>query len=160
LNGAIAKVTVGPGANLVYYDDEPTGPPQTGYVEVCKQAGDSFTTGTFTFAISDSAGLRDTERVAVGQCTGPIKFAVGNVDIAETLVAGSHVANITTIPVDRLGPNNATNGTATVVVPVSSTPSNETQVTFTNAADLATLKVCKVLTATSGDLAGKSFHFD
>jgi hypothetical protein len=159
VTGAVAKLTAGTGANIVYYDDEPVGPPQSGYVEVCKQAGDVFTTGTFAFTIGDSAGLKDTENVAVGQCTGPILVAAGNVDIAEAAVANSHVSNIVVSPSGRQGPTNLTNGTVTVTVPVSATPSGETQVTYINAADLATLKVCKVLTASSGDLAGTRFHF-
>ena len=44
--GGVVKVTAGAGANIVYFDNEPVGPPQTGYLEVCKDAGDQFISAT------------------------------------------------------------------------------------------------------------------
>ena len=157
----VAQVTAGSGANILFYDNEPVGPPQTGYVEVCKDNLDGLVNGSFTFTIKDSAGNKITEVVPVGQCTGPLLVQAGNVDITETAVANTYVSNIFTIPSTNLGPNNPTNGTATVVVvpaPLGQT-NTETQVHFVNAAQLATLKVCKVLTSTSGALAGTTFNF-
>ena len=58
---------------------------------------------------------------------------------------------------NALGPSNLSNGTAIVVVPVSSSPSGEVQVHFVNEALEAQLKVCIVLTDPS--LAGTPFEF-
>jgi hypothetical protein len=52
---------------------------------------------------------------------------------------------------------NLVNGTAVVVVPVST--AGEVQVGFTNVTVVTTLKVCKYLTASSGALAGQTFTF-
>jgi YVTN family beta-propeller protein len=161
--GGLVKVTAATGANVVVFENEPVGPPQTGYVEVCKDAGDDYISRSdpFTFTITDKTGVADTEHVFAGQCTGPIKVAAGNVGIAETPTDGTFVKSITAFPnPNALGPTNLTNGTTTVVVPVSSDPSGEVQVHFVNSTQTATLKVCKVLTASSGALAGKTFQFD
>jgi hypothetical protein len=162
-NGLV-RVTATTGANVVVFENEPVGPPQTGYIEICKDSdGDPYLSGSdsFEFTITDHAGLTDTEHVFVGQCSGPIKVAAGNVNVAETPTGGTSVKSITTLPnANALGPINLTNGTATVVVPVSSDPSGEVQVHYVNKTVTATLKVCKVLTSTSGALAGKTFGFD
>ena len=157
--GGTAKITIGSGVNIVYFDNEPLSPPQLGYIEVCKDAGDQFTTGTYTFTITDSAHATDTEQIPVGQCSGPIQVASGNVSVVETPTPNEYVQNIFTYPSTSLGPYNLTNGAATVVVPVSPTTDNEVQVHFVNAAQLATLKVCKVLTSSSAALAGATFNF-
>jgi hypothetical protein len=157
--GALAKVTIGPGANMIYFENEPLPPPQQGYVEVCKDAGDTYTTGSFTFTITDRTGFTDTEQVIVDQCTGPILVAAGNVSIAEAPTPNTKVTDISTQPAGMLGPYNLNNGTATVVVPVSTSPADETQVHFVNSAVTAPLKVCKVLTASSAALAGAKFSF-
>ena len=63
-----------------------------------------------------------------------------------------------TIPT-TLGPTNLTNGTATVVVPVSSDTSSEVQRALREQdAHRRTLKICKYLTASSGALAGQDVH--
>ena len=119
----LVKVTAGTGANVVVFEDEPVGPPQTGYVEVCKDAGDTFVGGSFQFTITDRTGLKDTENVLVGQCSGPIKVAAGNVNVAEAQNGNTFVSSVTTAPdPNALGPTNLTNGTATVVVPVKLRP--------------------------------------
>ena len=38
----LVKVTAATGANIVTFENEPVGPPQTGYVEICKDGGDEF----------------------------------------------------------------------------------------------------------------------
>jgi hypothetical protein len=159
----LVRVTAATGANVVVFENEPVGPPQTGYVEICKDAADAYisTSVPFTFTISDRTGFSDTENVLAGQCSGPIKVAAGNVNVAETPTDGTVVSAITSLPnPNALGPTNLTNGTTTVVVPVSSDPSGEVQVHYVNKTLTATLKVCKVLTSTSGALAGKTFQFD
>jgi hypothetical protein len=159
---SVAKVTVGTGANVVIFENESLPPPQNGYVEVCKDYGDQYVeamTTPFTFTIKDSTGFTDTEHVPVDQCTGPIQVAAGNVSITETPTPNLQVTAISSVPGSQLGPINLANGTATVVVPVSTDTTNEVQVHFVNSAITASLKVCKYLTASSGMLAGMTFNF-
>jgi hypothetical protein len=159
----LVKVTATTGANVVVFEDEPLGPPQTGYIEVCKDAGDEYVahaTDPFTFTITDKTGFQDTENVLVGQCSGPIKVAAGNVTVAETQNGNTFVSDISTVPdPNALGPTNKVNGTATVVVPVAADSTGEVQVHFVNKTVTAQLKICKYLTAGSDSLAGQSFTF-
>ena len=162
--GGVVNVVTGVGANVVYYEDEPVGPPQTGYLEICKDAGDAFisTTVPFNFTITDHAGFTTSVPVLAGQCSGPIQVAAGNVSVVEAPTAGTQVTSITLGPLNNggtLGPTNINNGTATVVVPVSSDTSVEAQVLYTNSTLLTTIKVCKYLAAGSDALAGKTFTF-
>ena len=124
------------GANIVTFENEPVGPPQTGYVEVCKDAGDDYvndTTTPFQFTITDKTNVAIPVSVLVNQCSGPIKVAAGNVSIAETPTATTFVSSIFAAPdPNALGPTNLTNGTTTAVVPVSSDSSGEVQVHFVN----------------------------
>jgi hypothetical protein len=160
--GGVASVTVGPGANVITYDNEPVGPAQNGFVEICKDAGDQFISLTtpVNFSVTDKTGAVVNPSVIPGQCSGPIQVAAGNVDIAETIPNGQAVTSISAIPQSALGPNNKVNGTATVVVPVSSTSTNEVQVHFQNSTVTSQLKICKVLSSSSGDLANQTFTFD
>ena len=159
----LVKVTAAAGANIVTFENEPVGPPQTGYIEVCKDAGDDYvahTTTPFTFTITDRTNVAVTVNVLAGQCSGPIQVAAGNVNVAETQDGTTFVSSIWTAPdPSTLGPTNLSNGTATVVVPVSADTSGEVQVHFENTTVTATLKVCKVLTAGSDALAGQPFSF-
>ena len=146
------------------YENEPVGPPQTGYVEVCKDAGDDYveyTTTPFQFTVTDKTNVAIPVSVLVNQCSGPIKVAAGNVAIAETPTDGTYVSSIFAAPdPNALGPTNLTNGTTTAVVPVSSDSSGEVQVHFVNSTVTATLKVCKYLTPGSDALAGQQFTFE
>jgi len=161
--GGTANITVGPGANIIYYDNEPVGPAQNGFVEVCKDLfqSDPFISRTtaVNFTVTDRTGTVTNIGVLPTQCSGPIQVAAGNVDIVETVPDGQQVGSISTVPAGALGPFNRANGTATVVVPVSQTSTGEVQVHFANQTITSTLKVCKVLTATSGGLANKGFTF-
>ena len=56
----LVKVTAATGANIVTFENEPVGPPQTGYVEVCKDAGDEYvadTTTPFQFTVTDKTNV-------------------------------------------------------------------------------------------------------
>ena len=82
---------------------------------------------------SPTAPASPTPRtILAGQCSGPIKVAAGNVNVAETPGGNTFVSSIWTIPSNALGPNNPTNGTATVVVPVSSRHLGEVQLHVEN----------------------------
>jgi hypothetical protein len=160
-NGGVVKITVGAGANIVWFDNEPVGPPQNGLLEVCKDAGDGFVPSNkaVAFTITDSTGASDTENVLPGQCSGAVTVAAGNVNVAEAIPDGEYVSDIFLgqNSAGQLGPVNLNNGTAVVVVPVAS--AGDTQVHFKNSTFLTTLKVCKYLTASSGGLDGTRFNF-
>lgn len=158
-----AKVTVGIGVNTITFEDEPLSPPQTGYVEICKGAGDEFISSTtpFAFTVTDRTNVSQTEQVFAGQCSGPISVLAGNVGIAETPTPNTQVSGISTLPDPAaLGATNLANGTATVVVPVSASTSGEVMVTYVNSTITEPLKVCKFLAAGSTMLAGQTFTFN
>src|SRR3954452_16004380 len=159
----LAKATAAAGANVFYFEDEPIGPPQTGYLEICKDHGDVFVlhmTDPFVFTVTDKTNVPFQVSVNVDQCSGPIKVAAGNVTVEETQGTQTKVTKISTFPdANALGANNLTNGTATVVVPVSDTSTGEVQLHFENSTLAATVKICKYLTTGSDALSGKTFTF-
>ena len=162
VNGVV-KVTVGAGANIVWFDNEPVGPPQTGYLEVCKDAGDRVHLGVGSVHVHDHRqrrlhGCRAHPRRPV---LGPDQGRRGQRQRGRGSRATTRiVSGIWTIPANALGPNNLTNGTVTVVVPVSGDSTGEVQLHVENSTLTATLKVCKYLTASSAALAGQTFNFD
>jgi hypothetical protein len=157
-NGTVTA-TVGSGTTIVTYTNALDLPVQTGFVEVCKIAGDQFVTGPFTFTIT-APSFTDTESVQTGQCSPPVEVPAGNVNIAEAARAPYQVAGFATEPDGRLVTSNIVNRTATVTVPVSATPQNETRVNVTNTTLLGQVKVCKTLAANATALAGSTFTFD
>ena len=168
-NGVV-KVTTGVGVNIVTFENEPVGPPQTGFVEICKDAADDFVSGTFHFELSDQNGQNldanpggtpaTGEDILVGQCSGPIKVPAGPVIVTELPNPNTQVAQIWAADPSTLGLTNLINGSATVVVPVSTDGSNEVLVHFVNKTLTSQLKICKLLPAGSEALAGKTFTFD
>ena len=78
-------MTPGPGLNLVYFDNEPFTLAQTGYIEVCNDAGDQFVSAStgFQFTITDHAGVVDETTLMAGQCSGPLQVAAGNAVVSE-----------------------------------------------------------------------------
>jgi hypothetical protein len=158
--GPVAKLTVGVGVNTITFEDEPVAPPQNGWLEICKAAGDPYVSGTFSFTVTDRIGVTTPVDVLVGQCSGPIQVPAGNVTVAEAPTPNVRVSDIEASPASDLGLTNLTNGTATIVVPVMADPTGEVLVSYTNSAITGTLKVCKVLTASSTVLAGSTFTFD
>jgi len=155
-------ITVKTNANVLTFDDEPIGPTQRGTLEICKSSGgDPFISGSYSFTVTDSTGAvipaTAPLTIPVGQCSGPIDVAAGNVNVAEVNPPDhTFVAGITVSGTGQLGPFNLANGTATVVVPVNP---GDTLVTFINNATTASLKVCKFLVPGSGVLAGTTFNF-
>jgi len=158
-----ATVLVGPGTTIVYFDDEPTPPSGTGYLEVCKNAlpywQDRDVSGPFDFTVTDAAGATHQLTVIAGQCSEPILVAAGVNEIVEAAKAGTTLTDVAALPWERLLTVNLINRSATVEVPVSDSPNDETQVHFRNEALRGQLKVCKALGAGSGDLVGKTFWF-
>lgn len=158
LTAGTSSVTVMPGHTVVTYNNAVNPIPQTGYIEVCKDASDSYVSGNFSFGIT-APGFTRTASVPVGECTPPIQIPAGNVNISETARSPYSLDRVSSIPSSALVSQNDTNGTAVVSVPVSSTTANETQVHFVNDTQMSQLKVCKALTANSSALAGQTFSF-
>jgi len=167
-NGSTATVKTTAGANVVLFEDEPVGPPQNGYVELCKDAYDDFVNGSYHFDVYQGAGVTTGTPVAsadvlVGQCTIPILVPAGPVTVVEAQNKSTQLYGVWTDPSGALGVVNLDNQTAVVVVPVAPSPldtSQEVQVHFINKTLTATLKVCKLLPAGSEALAGSTFKFD
>src|SRR3954465_12607153 len=157
-------VTVGTGATIVYYDDEPTPPSGTGFLEVCKNDlhywWDPDAAGTYTFTVTDAAPATYTLSVIAGQCSEPIQVAAGVNEIVETPKAGTDLTDVVAFPWDRLLTVNLINRDVTVEVPVSDSPNDETQVHFRNEAQRGQLKLCKALGAGSSALYGDQFELD
>ena len=156
-----AVVHVGAGTTILMYDNEPIPPSGTGFIEVCKNFGDPDpdVTGAFNFTVTDSAGVSYPVTANAGFCAPAIQVAAGIATVTEAAKAGSTLADITTNPSDRLLDANLINRTATVEVPASLSPNDETQVFFVNLANRGQLKVCKVLGPASGDLVDQVFPF-
>jgi hypothetical protein len=156
----VAKVKVGPGVNYVYFQDE-LPPPQTGYIEVCKDAADIFVSRTvpFNFTITDRTGFTYNESILAGQCTSALLVAAGPVTVTEEVTPPNVLAGVTAQPSSALGLVTLDNGTAIVNVPVSDSPAGEVVVHFLNTTQTATLKICKTLTATSSALDRQVFTF-
>lgn len=158
LGAGTSSVTIMPGHTVVTYNNAVNPIPQTGYVEVCKDASDSYVSGSFSFHIT-APGFTKTASVPVGECTPPIQIPAGNVNISEAARSPYSLDHVSAIPSSALVSQNDTNGTAVVSVPVSSSTANETQVHFVNDTQMSQLKVCKALTANSSALAGQTFTF-
>lgn len=153
-NGNVTA-TVGLGTTIVTYTDQVNPIPQTGFIEVCKAAGDRFVTGTFDFTVIAPGQTIPVRGIFVGQCSGPIQVNAGNVRVLETAQNPFTVSGFATFPGGRLVSENDINGEATVVVPVSASSTNETRVTVTNVTTQALVKVCKTLASNGAALAGR-----
>jgi len=172
-NGSV-RYTVGNGVNVLTFNNEPIGPAQTGLLEVCKAAGDALVDPKqvfdFTLTIGTSAPAPIPGGLIAGQCTSAITVPAGNVLVTEAQntqyqLDPLHPVTLGVNSAGALGTVNRQNGTAVVVVPVSTTPgngqgNNEVQVIFTNVTPTTQLKVCKFLPAGSEALRGTPFTFD
>src|SRR3984893_4805135 len=156
-NGNVTA-TVGAGTTIVTYTDQVNAIIQTGFVEVCKDAGDRFVNGWFDFTVT-GPGQSLPVSVMTGQCSGPLQVPAGNVTIAEANRAPFSVSGFTTIPTNRLVTQNDSNGTAVVTVPVGPS-STETIVHVTNVTSQGLVKVCKTLAPNAGALANTPFGFN
>ena len=129
-------------------------PPQTGFLEICKQqAGTGLRGDVFTF---HAAG--HTVMVPVGACSPSIKVRAGHVTVTEVSRAGSRLVAVSAIPASRLVSENLAARTAVVRV-VPGGVARETIVTFTNKMVLGSglLKICQV--AGSSVAVGTHFSF-
>ncbi len=153
---------IGAGVTVALYDDEPTPPAGTGWLEICKDAawGDYDVHGSFHFNVTDAAGTTYSQDVLVGQCSEPFQVAAGISEVTEGPSPGYDLVDVFTIPGDRLLTTNLINRTADVEVPAADSSNDETQVHFVNQTQRAQLKLCKALGPGSSDLIGQKFELD
>ena len=123
----------------------------TGFLEVCKEADGPAVTGDFTFEVAGH-----TVVVPVGACSGPVELPAGPVTIREVAVEGLTLTAVHALPAHRLLAQDLGAATARVTV-VAGDVSAQTAVTFTNRAEFAPLKVCKV--GGTGIAVGTEFDF-
>ncbi|MDE3203660.1 MAG: hypothetical protein KGQ66_05495 [Acidobacteriota bacterium] len=145
------------GVTVVTYDNIPTPPSTTGYIEVCKNAGDPYVDGhTFMFSVVGS-GANATVPVTAPGCSQQIAVpnagSNGSVTVTEQEYAPFAVQSITGAKVVSANPVNA----SAVVAVTAGDPSTESIVTFTNKTNDGLFKVCKI--AGPGIAAGAPYTF-
>lgn len=164
-NTASATVQISGPVTTLLVDDEPIPPPQSGYIEICKNADlvggrpDPFVTGPFTFTVSPSDGSSFDVTTLAGQCTQSFQIAAGLTRVTEQASPNISLVDSSVFPADRFVAENPTNRAIDVEVPVSSSANDETQVTLVNRHDRSQLKVCKALGPASDVLNGQTFTF-
>jgi len=159
--------TIGAGVTIALFDDEPTPPSGTGWLEICKDRAwldqwhqDWDVQGVFHFSVTDANGTTYTRDVLAGQCSEPFQVAAGISEVTEGPSPGFDLVDVFTAPEDRLLTTNLINRTADVEVPASGSQNDETQVHFVNKTQRGQLKVCKALGPGSADLIGQKFYFE
>lgn len=103
-----------------------TTPVPMGRLQICKEAEGPGVTGYFTFEFESRS-----RSVPVGACAGLIAVSAGTLTITESALAGFSVADIYTIPADRMISKNLNAGIATVRI-VEGTAVSQTIVIFRN----------------------------
>ena len=127
-----------------------------GYMQICKQADGAGVSGYFNFRFADQS-----RSVPVGTCSRLIfNLTPGTLTVTEDAQAGYEVADIYTIPADRLISKDLSGRSATVtIVPSNGDASTQTVVVFVNRRiELGQLKVCKI--AGTGVTKGTVFTFN
>ena len=130
-----------------------------------------FTVASDSLSPAGPTAVTSPISLLAGQCSTPVSLRAGTkVTVTESIVPGTKVASITTDGTSESvvpGSLSTLNRTVQVIVgtPTSlsstlSAPTNEAIVTFTNqAADLGTLKICKVAGTNPGPPIGSVFSF-
>jgi hypothetical protein len=116
--------------------------------------------GSFHFTVTDAALVTHELDVLAGQCSEPIQVAAGVNEVVEAARSDTVLTDVDASPEDRLLTVNLINRTATVEVPVSDSPNDETQVFFFNELLRGQLKLCKALGSGSADLVGQQFELE
>ena len=118
-----------------------------GRLQICKEADGPSVTGSFTFHFETRS-----RSVPVGACAGLIAVEAGRLTITETAQAGFSVADIYTIPADRLISKDLNRGVATVRI-VEGTAISQTIVIFRNRSTSTTSTATATPTATGSQTA-------
>jgi hypothetical protein len=133
--------------------------PSTGFLQICKIAGDGVAVGTnFTFSVAGTPVTVPAGPAPGGTCSPALVMPVGATVITETLPTGIALTSVSTLPSGLLLSSNLATATATVTV----TAAGQTIVTFLNtiipAASTGFLQICKA--AGAGVTTGTNFTFN
>jgi hypothetical protein len=154
-----ATVTIfGGGHTVVTFENARIPLPPTGFLQICKVAGAGVVTGTnFVFMVSGTPVTVPAGLAPGGACSAALVEPAGPVSIAETLLSGTVLTAVSTLPNGLLAASDLAAGTATVTVQNG----GQTIVTFVDTipGDPATgfLQICKV--AGAGIAVGTNFAF-
>jgi hypothetical protein len=128
----------------------------TGYIEVCKYAGDSDVEGNFPFTISSGGETVATVSVAAGSCSSDVAVPAGAVLVTEANEFPYAVTEVTSLPtISVSGITLGAGGSATFAVSANQAVS----ALFTDGTVLGYFKICKVLADDQGSLAGSKFNY-
>jgi hypothetical protein len=115
-----------------------------GRMQICKEAEDPGVTGYFTFKFETTR----SRQVPVGACAGLISVNAGTLTITEVAQVGYTVADIYTIPADRLISKDLSGGSAMIKI-VEGTAATQTIVIFRNRSVTTTATFTPTATETS-----------
>jgi len=158
LAAGTAIVAVNPGGQTIatFVNTIPP-PPTTGFLQICKIAGNGVTIGTnFTFNVAGTPVIVAAGPPSPASCSAALTLPAGQVLVAETLPTGTALTAVSTLPnAGLLVASNLAAGTATVTVIAGA----QTIATFTDAVAPTTgfLQICKV--AGTGIVEGSNFTF-
>jgi hypothetical protein len=133
--------------------------PTTGFLQICKVAGAGIVTGTnFVFMVAGTPVTVPAGPPPQGSCGAAFARAAGPVVVTETLLSGTVLAAVTSLPSGTLIGSNLAAGAANVVVQNG----GQTIVTFVDAIpggppSTGFLQICKV--AGAGIAVGTNFTF-
>ena len=148
LSAGAATVFVRNGGQTIvtFVDTIPGGPPDTGFLQICKVAGAGIVVGTnFTFTVAGTPVTVAAGPAPGGFCSAPLLETAGPVVILETVPSGTALTDVTTLPGGSLVSSNLAAGSATVTV----NGGGQTIATFLDAAvpvlpGTGFLQVCKI----------------
>jgi hypothetical protein len=115
-----------------------------GRMQICKEAEDPGVTGYFTFQFESTR----SRQVPVGACAGLVIVNAGSLTITEVAQAGYAVADIYTIPADRLISKDLNAGSAVIRI-VEGNAASQTIVIFRNRSITTTFTPTATSTSTS-----------
>jgi hypothetical protein len=160
LAAGAAMVTINAGGQTVVTFQNARIPiPPTGFLQICKVAGAGVVTGTnFAFMVAGSPVTVPAGPPPGGACSAAFAEPAGSVSITETLLSGTVLAAVATLPSGLLVSSNLAAGTATVTVQNG----GQTIVTFVDTIPAVPpttgfLQICKV--AGAGIAVGTNFTF-
>ncbi len=151
---------------IVSQTSEGTEQSTTGYIEVCKVAGDGWVVGTFPFTVAQGGATVATVNVGVGQCSSAISVSTASaVTVTETSESPYYVSAIGAVPSlnlgsATLGSDTGATGTGGGSGTFTIAAGEITVANFTNSTALGWVKVCKILSDDEGSLAGSTFNFN
>ena len=160
LTDGTATVTVNAGGQtMLTFENARLPVPATGFLQICKVAGAGIVPGTnFVFMVAGTPVTVPAGPPPEGSCSAPLIEPAGNAAITETLLSGTVLTAVSTLPNGSLIASNLSTGAATVFVQNG----GQTIVTFVDAIPggpptTGFLQICKV--AGAGIAVGTNFSF-